>query len=1069
MSSKWPDAISADRLNALSGGIQMKRILFNLLVVCAALFTIQGHAQITTGTVSGTVADISGAVLPGASVVLLHEETGITRTLTADGAGRYSAPSLAVGSYRVTAGMDGFQSEARTGIVLTIGREAVVNFSLPVGAVSQTVEVTGEAPLVQTTESTVSYLIQDQTIRDLPLNGRDLTELILLNPGVSAPTYAGTDNAFGGFGKKISVSGFRGQDNAYLLDGAYINDFSRHVPAGPSGALLGAETVQEFQMLTTSLNAQYGRVLGGVFNGVSKSGTNTFHGTFYEFLRNNALDARNFFDEGIPPFRRNQFGVTGGGPAKRDKTFFFAAYEGMREVLTTTKRTIVPDAAARTGSLPNPPRQVTVSAKIRPFLDRIPLPSANGRTINDGTAEYVFPGKEPTTENFGQGRVDHQFSESDAFFARFTASDSNINQVLALPEFGVYRAVNARLLTISETHTFSPRLLSTARFHFNRVFPMADGIYPDVPANLTSVPGEKTASVGFGWVGHPQPFERWVTNRFSVQDDVNFSTGSHTIQFGAMFERMRFNMSNPNRTFGDWAFASVETFLQATPRQYRGTPNQFGNPDRHWRQNFTSFFVQDDWKFSENLTLNLGVRWEPHSVPNEIDDKIVNLRNFSDLDTTVGGPYWKNKSWATIGPRVGFAWSPFADDHTAVRGGFGMFFVPADQLYYFFPTTRTYPLYTEFQITNPSPALFPDALATIAASNTARGSITTIPYENFKNSSALQYNLNVQRQFGAATVLTLGYVGNRGVNLVTYSDLNVPIATYNTTSNSLETPATATRLNRNFTNINVLGASGNSWYNAFTLSFERRITGGLRTQFSYAYSKALSEGDGYASVDRTGSGPGPMRYGHDRRVDKSLSGYDVGSKLSMNYTYQIPSGGGWSGLMKHLFSGWQLTGIVTLQDGQPFTVNNAAAATPATMTSNGLVRNPGVVADFDSEKIVRGGPVNYFDGTAFYLPAGDCLGGRNCELGNVGRNTILGPGLAKWDSSLTKMTSLTERWKLQFRAEFFNTTNRVNFGKPNASVFTLAGGAPLRLDSAGRISTTVTDARQIQFGLKLTF
>lgn len=1044
-------------------------LLLVLLSVAGVLSVVVLHAQVTTATISGTVADSSGAVLPGARITVLHEETGISRAAVADASGRFGVPSLAVGSYKVTASMNGFQTEVRSGIVLTIAREAVVNFALAVGAISQTVEVTGEAPLVQTTESTVGYLIQDQTIRDLPLNGRDLTELILLNPGVSAPTYAGTDNAFGGFGKKISVSGFRGQDNAYLLDGAYINDFSRHVPAGPSGALLGAETVQEFQMLTTSLNAQYGRVLGGVFNGVSKSGSNSFHGVLYEFLRNNSLDARNFFDDEIPPFRRNQFGATLGGPIRKDKTFFFAAFEGMREVLTTTKRTIVPDSAARTGNLPNPARQVTVSPKIRPFLDRIPLPSATGRIINDGTGEFLFAAKEPTTENFGQARVDHQFSSTDSFFGRFTGSDSNVNQVLSLPMFSVFRAVNSRLFTMSETHTFSPRLLNTARFHFNRVFPLAQGSYPDVPKEMISVPGEVTASVGFGWSGHPQPIERWVTNRFSLQDDVNYSVGSHTIQFGGMFERMRFNMSNPNRTYGEWAFASVETFLQAIPRQYRGTPGQYGNPDRHWRQNFLAFFVQDDWKVSDRLTLNVGVRWEPNSVPNEIDGKIVNLRNFSDADTTVGGPYWKNQSLLTFGPRLGFAWSPFASNKTAVRGGFGMFYVPADQLYYYFPTTRTYPLYTEFQITNPSPALFPDALATIAASNTPRGSITVIPYQNFKNSRAVQWNLNVQQQFGASTVLTLGYVGNRGVDLVTYADLNVPIAKYNTTSNSLETPATATRLNRNFTNINFIAASGNSWYNAFTLALDRRITNGLRMQLSYAFSKAESEGDGYASVDRTGSGPGPLRYGHERSVDKSLSGYDVGNKLSVNYTYQIPSPAGWAGPLKQMFGGWQLTGIVALQDGQPFTVNNAAAATPATMTGNGLTRNPSVVSGFDKGKIVQGGPDNYFDSTAFYLPTGDCAAGRSCELGNVGRNTIMGPGLAKWDSSVTKIFAITERWKLQFRAEFFNFTNRVNFGKPNPSIFTIANNAPLRLTSAGRISTTVVDSRQIQFGLKLTF
>jgi carboxypeptidase family protein/TonB-dependent receptor-like protein len=298
---------------------------------CIAIVVLAGsfaHSQVTTGTISGTVTDSSGAVLPGVSVLIQNNDTGIARTVKTDAAGRYAAPSLSLGSYRISATAEGFQNEVRTGILLTVGREAVVDLRLTVGAVTQSVEVTGEAPLVQTTESTVSYLVSDRTIRDLPLNGRDLTQLVLMEPGVTQSQNSNNRTSFDGFGKRVSISGLRGEDNAYLLDGSYLNDFHRHLPSGPSGALLGAETIREFQVLTNAFGAQYGRALGGVFNAVSKSGTNDFHGDVYEFVRNSAMDAAQWEDNAFnngekAPFSRNQFGATLGGPIKKDKAFFW--------------------------------------------------------------------------------------------------------------------------------------------------------------------------------------------------------------------------------------------------------------------------------------------------------------------------------------------------------------------------------------------------------------------------------------------------------------------------------------------------------------------------------------------------------------------------------------------------------------------------------------------------------------------------------------------------------------------------------------------------------------------------
>ena len=394
-------------------------------------FGLKSNAQVTTGTISGTVADSTGAVLPGTNIVILNEDTGISRTVQADAAGRYSATSLSLGNYRVTASMAGFQTQIHSGILLTLGRVAIVNMELQVGAITQTVEVTGEAPLVQTTDATVGYLVNDTTIRDMPLNGRDLSQLILLNPGVGEAMNASRTNAYNGWGKKMSISGARAQDNAYFLDGSYIGDMNRHAPAGPSGALLGAETVREFQVLTNSYSAQYGRQLGGVITAVTKSGTNAFHGSAYEFHRNENMDAAKWEDNRVgrdkPAFVRNQFGATIGGPITQDKAFFFLAYEGMRQVESFTKTARVPDLNARMGILPN--KTVEVSPIIAPYVEFFPLPSSGGQVFEaDGTAEFIFVAKEPITEDFVQGRYDHQFSDSDSFFARFTASNAEENQ-----------------------------------------------------------------------------------------------------------------------------------------------------------------------------------------------------------------------------------------------------------------------------------------------------------------------------------------------------------------------------------------------------------------------------------------------------------------------------------------------------------------------------------------------------------------------------------------------------------------------------------------------------------------
>jgi len=1049
-----------------------KSVMLHATLLAFVLFTaLSGKAQVTTGTISGTVTDSTGAVMPGATVVIQNEDTGISRTVTANASGRYSAPSLSLGKYRVTGTREGFQSEVRSGIELTIGREAIVDLRLAVGAVTQTVEVTGEAPLVETTDTTVGYLVADQTIRDLPLNERDLTNLVLLDPGVGQAMNATTTSSYTGWGKYISISGGRSEDNSYLLDGSYIGDFNHHVPTGPSGALLGTETVREFQVLTNDYSAQFGRVMGGVFNAVSKSGTNQLHGDFYEYLRNSDLDAatwaNNAFGGGLKsPFRRNQFGGTVGGPIKRDKMFFFLGYEGMREALTSTDTDQVPDVNARQGIIPalgitaaNP---IAVSPKIQPFLNAIPLPNPNGiASPTLGTRQFIFPGAVVTRDDFGQGRFDYSVSSNDNFFVRFTGSDGQQIAPMSLPEFQQTGLLGSDLATAAETHIFSPRALNTFTLSFSRVNPTDGGIYPQVSPALVSVPGQVTAGVGYGWEGNPKPFDQFLTNRFNYKDDVSLNLGRHSVVFGGMLERMQFNEDQPNRPYGSWTFADIVHFLEAQPRQYRGTPPQLGNATynfvRGMRQWFSGLYVQDNWRVTERFNLTLGVRWEPYTVPTEVNNLLSNIRHLSDPGPTVGGPFWQNDSPKDIGPRFGFAWSPLANGKTSVRGGFGIFYMPNDPTTYYVQATRIPPYSPELTFTTINPNLFPDAIATILAAGIPNGSPNAMQYTNFKSPRTYQYNINVQQQFGQNMVLMIGYVGNRGVDKELYSNINAPLAVYSGTS--LVVPTTATNLNPNYVALQQYGTGGNSWYNGLATSLTRKYSHGLQMQVSYTFSKALDTSDANASVDHTGSGSVGLLYPPNPSINKGLSGYDIANRLVGSYSYELPLGTARSGITGHLVSGWQISGIVTLQSGQPFTVSNASGATSTALSALGYSTRPNVNNAFAGNPI-EGGPNQYFNPAMFYEPAG------SMALGNAGRNILTGPGLATWDSALNKTTAINERWKLQFRAELFNLLNRPNFALPTATIFT-TGGA--RVSTAGLITNTVGSSRQIQFGLKLMF
>jgi hypothetical protein len=1040
------------------------------------LWTPIANAQVATATISGTVTDNTGAVLPGVTVVVQNQDTGISRTVLTNETGHYSAPSLGVGQYRLSVSLDGFQTVERSGITLTVGREAVVDFQLAVGAITQTLDVTAEAPLVSTTNASVSFTVTETTIQELPLNGRDLTELILLNPGVSDAMVRSTGSKFG-YGKRISISGTRGEDNSYLLDGSYIGNFRRQPPAGPGGALLGAETVREFEVVTNSYGAQYGRVLGGVFNAVSKSGSNEWHGGLYDFHRNSAFDARNFFDRRLrpedprmPPFRRDQFGATISGPIARNKAFFFANYEGLRESLTTTRFTTVPDLNARRGIMPGG-RTIQVNPLMARYLQYIVEPSPAGINFGDGTAQHIWSGHRVDRDDFGMGRVDYQISGDDSFFGRVVVSDS-LRQEDRSPnskEYLAFDTVKTALLTLTETHIFSPRLLNTFQIHANRVRPGDYESNPKIPEDLISVPGEAAPNMGYGFGGN-NGTSYYVTNRFTFQNDTTFTLTNHSLKWGGMVERLQTNVKNANRSQGGWSFANVEQWLLGIPREYRGTPGQYGSPSFGYRQWLLGGYVQDDWRISPRVTFNLGLRWEPYTVPTEVNGLMANLRNITDPDFTKGIA-WINHSWGDFEPRFGFAWSPSDSGKTSLRGGIGLFRTPLDSSVYWTAMSRTWPFQPElrYAISSSDVRFFPYALPLIASkfASSNHGVAAAWDYENMRSPRVWQFNMTVQQQLGQSSVVSIGYTGHRGDRQSSYGDYNVPRAVFN--GISYEYPADAKKINPNFEGINVDKTIGESWYDAMLFSFQKRLSNGLQMQVSYTFSKliAVSDSDLKNNEVSTG-GMGPLKEVYDLSTQRGLSSYHIANVLSMNYTYDLPFGRGLTGAAGHVLSGWSLSGIVKLQDGQPFWVGRAAPAFLSGLRGGLGNISPNQVPGYTRESITWGSPNKSKDPTGrgrYFDPAAYSLPGPR-ELGNVGKNTLIGPGLAVWNASLSKNTKLSERTNLEFRAEFFNVLNRANFSTPASSMFD-ASGRPV--GDAGIINNTTTTNRQIQFGLKLSF
>src|SRR2546427_1788328 len=684
--------------------------LLLMLLICAG----SSSAQTVSPSIEGIVTDSNGAAIVSAKVTARNIYTDASREIETDGAGRYLIPLLPPGEYEVLISAHGFKKELRQRIKLAVGQELVIDVALSPGDVNSQVNVVAEPTTVNTTSAAMSGLVNDKQIRDLPLNGRSFQQLALLQTGVTPALAAGSD-VVGGRTPKISINGARPEQNNFLLDGTDINNVYNKTPGSSAGVLLGVDSVLEFQVLTNAYAAEFGRSAGGQINAVTRSGENTVHGSAFEFLRNSALDARDFFDpkdKPIPPFKRNQFGATLGGPIQRDKTFYFLAYEGLIERLGVSGATFVPDGDARRGTIDG--RSVTLNPQVGPYLDLFPLP--NGRAFSGGIGEYLFSRSQPTDEHYVQGRIDHQYSNKDAIFTRYTFDNGKVNRIPINKTPIAYTGESSRnqYSTTEWRHTFSPTFLNQLRFGINRSTSLADNVRTiDLPPSMSWIPGEKFGYFSISGVvtelGGDYQLPRFGRlNHISLNDMVFVTRGRHAMRFGFEGQRIHFNQNTTSQRGGIVTFPTLANFLAGTPSTVEFVLPRKLDPARGYRQWLFAMFAQSDFRVKSNLTLNLGLRYEFITVPTEVNGKISNLRNVNDRQTTVGDPWHNNPSLKNFAPRVGLVWDPFKTGKTSVRSGFGIFFDEILPKYYFFTGSLNPPFTTRTSLTNPP---FPNVLA----------------------------------------------------------------------------------------------------------------------------------------------------------------------------------------------------------------------------------------------------------------------------------------------------------------------------------------------------------------------
>jgi len=1033
-------------------------------------------AQQSTATLAGTVSDETGAVLPGVEITVRNVENGSTRDVITGDTGQFRVTNLAPGEYELRAQLPGFQTAVRSEIGLNVGRSPSLNLTLSVGSVSEEVIVTGDAPLVDTLTSTVRELVDDRKIRDLPLNGRSFDQLALLQAGVVAHRGHVNPNASASTasGMRFSVGGARPTANSFVLDGTNINDAQGATPGSASGVNLGVEAIREFEILTNSFDATFGRSAGAIINVVTKSGTNQLHGSVFYFHRNDNLDARNFFDrsgstraDSKPEFKRNQFGFSLGGPIVEDKIFLFANYEGLRDRLGVSNLAFVPSALGRLGIGDGlaPPLPSVV-----PYLALYPLP--NGEVFSDGTGEYFSGPSQPANEDYFVIRYDHQVSDADSLMVRYTIQDGDLRQPDLIELFPQLIDTRRQYVTIEHKHIFSPSLLNTARFGFNRSVRIQDNDLTGagVDPSLYLIPGgERFGLFNFSTqvVGGPASIANLGTggfgniywNSFQYADDVSYTSGRNSLRVGTNIERIQNNGANAAFDGARYSFNTFADLLQATARTFQSYPSPVPGTDisnfwRGMRSTIISLYVQDDFRFSPNLTFNLGLRFERMTTPDEVNGFQAQITNH-DTDTTinVGAPYFENPG-SVFGPRLGLAWDIFGTGKTSLRAGYGRFNDMLLANYWVNAIVNMPPLNAIGTKVRPDPATFPNYFELNTVFNSALRSEANVSLPTRQT-----WNLTLQQEVMPETMVSIAYIGAVGRHEVRNSEANTALPTAIVNGQKCWgpdlCPLRAGRRNSTFGSLLTTSTDGNSSYHSLQLNLRRRFSQGLQLQANYTWGHGMDDGSQQWGTE-SATNPQNVQDLRDRKLDRGATVFDVRHNFSFNASYLLPFGNNTTGATRLLAAGWQINSIVNLASGNPVT-----AVTSFNRANNIEIRQPdrpNLRAGASNNPQI-GDPNHWFDETVFELPP-------QGVFGDLGRTTMRAAGFAQWDLGLFKNFNLSEEVDMQFRTEFFNVLNRANFGGPQNGIFNSDGSFR---SNVGRVTHTVSTSRQIQVALKITF
>lgn len=1076
-------------------------LLLSLLVLFVA--TTHVHAQVSTGTILGHITDSSGASVSGATVTITNNATNISNTATTSHDGLFSVPNLQTGRYSVSVASSGFASEEASNIILDVGGQVEVNLQLKVGNVSEKVVVTGAAPTVDLATSTIEPVVNEHTIVELPLNGRDWASLADLQPGVvpartQPPVAVTNQRANRGVGNQLIISGARPQMNNYRVDGISINDYSNGGPGGVNGGNLGVDAIQEFSVITGNATADYGKTAGGVINAVTRTAGNQIHGDVYEFLRNSALDARNEFDTPgqIAPFRRNQYGASLGGPIIKDRTFIFGDYEGLGQYQSQNIGSTVPSAAARSGQLVS--GTVTVDPTVAKFLAFYPIPTSN---ISGDTGTFLFNDPAVTSENYFTIRADHVISTSDHIDGTYFFDSGTITS----PDpFNVVLTGNVdkrQMASIGEAHTFSASLLNTARFGYSRVVSLAPttlgainplatdttlGFIPGRNAGLVNVAGLANFQGGLNGVGE---FD-FHLNSFQFYDDFYVTKGKHALKAGFSFERLQNNQLghfNPN---GQYVFNSLSDFLTNKPFAFNGPLAQAIAP-RDLRQSVIGAYITDDYRAFSNLTLNIGLRYEIATVPTETAGRLSNLPTLTSTTPNLGSPYFSNPTFKDLAPRVGFAWDPFKNGKTSVRGAYGVY--DALPLNYLFEGLSIFaaPFFQSGTVTNLAPGTFPTGGFDQLTPTTFRYSYTP---QHPQRSYMQQWSLNIQRELPGQFTVQVGYQGSKGTHLPYREDDINTVFPSSTTNGVYEFPTLINntpgntpnpKLNNSLGQISAMLPIGYSEYSALQTQVTKRLTHSFQMQASYTWQKSIDDGSSSTFGDTFANSVSSLPYfAPDRR--RALSDFNVTHTFVANYLYLLPNVPFSSSGAKLLLNGWQYGGIFQLGSGLPFTPfisgDPLGLRSADTFGFPDRLKGPGC----NGNAVNPQHKTHYIKSQCFAYPTESS--NFNPFLGTSGRNSIFGPGLQEFDMSFVKNTYVKrfgDNFDIQFRAEIFNIFNRVNYATPSkVSTFLFSPpAAPTKLSdgsysgslngtpiaSAGALTSTGTSSRQSQFALKIIF